>query len=49
MELLGDMGYVESRIGPFGDGVSVSVRCTVCAQHTIGSKIILDKPDSTSW
>jgi hypothetical protein len=26
MELLGDMGYVESRIGPFGDGVSVSVR-----------------------
>jgi hypothetical protein len=25
MELLGDMGHVESRIGPFGDGVSVGV------------------------
>jgi hypothetical protein len=25
MELLCDMGHVESRIGPFGDGVSVSV------------------------
>jgi hypothetical protein len=47
MKLLGDMGCVESHIGPFGDGVSVSVRCTVWAQLTIGSKIILDKPDST--
>jgi hypothetical protein len=26
MELLGDMGHVESRIGPFGDDVSVGVR-----------------------
>jgi hypothetical protein len=26
MELLGDMGYAKSRISPFGDGVSVSVR-----------------------
>jgi hypothetical protein len=26
MELLGDMGFEESCIGPFGDGVSVSVR-----------------------
>jgi hypothetical protein len=26
MELLGDMSHVESRIGPFGDGVSVDVR-----------------------
>jgi hypothetical protein len=25
MELLGDMGHVESRIVPFGDGVSVGV------------------------
>jgi hypothetical protein len=23
MELLGDMGHVESHFGPFGDGVSV--------------------------
>jgi len=26
MELLGDMGHVESCFGPFGDGVSVSAR-----------------------
>ena len=26
MELLGDMGHVESRFGPFGDGVSVGAR-----------------------
>jgi hypothetical protein len=26
MELLGEMGYVESRIGLLGDGVSVGVR-----------------------
>jgi hypothetical protein len=26
MERLGDMGYVESRFSPFGDGVSVSAR-----------------------
>jgi hypothetical protein len=27
--------------------VSVQDRCTVCAEHTIGSKIILDTPDGT--
>ena len=26
MELLGDMGHVESRFGPFGDSVSVGAR-----------------------
>jgi hypothetical protein len=26
MELLGDVGHVESRFGPIGDGVSVSAR-----------------------
>ena len=25
--------------------VSVQDRCTVCAEHTIGSEIILDAPD----
>jgi hypothetical protein len=40
MELLGDMGHVESRIGPFKGGVSVDVRCTVCAKLTIATKII---------
>jgi hypothetical protein len=47
MELLGDMGHVESHIVAFVDGVSVGVRCTVCAKLTIGSKIILDTPDGT--
>ena len=94
MELVGDPGHIESRFGPFGDGVSVGARqvhglrqtyprlrnhfgrgqwnsymrwvmlnlvlirletvlmsvqdrCTVCAKHTIGSKIILDAPDGT--
>ena len=28
--------------------VSVQDRCTVCAEHTIGSEIILDAPDGTS-
>jgi hypothetical protein len=49
MELLGVMGHVESRIGPFGDGVSVGVRCTVCTKHTNWLKIILEAPDGTSW
>jgi hypothetical protein len=48
MELLGDMGHVESYFGPFRDGVSVGAdRCTVCAECTIGSEIILDAPDGT--
>jgi hypothetical protein len=38
---------MESRIGPFGDGVSVGVRYTVCTKHTIGSKIILETLDGT--
>ena len=49
IELLGDMGHVESCFGPFGGYVSVSVldRCMVCAKRTIGSEIILDAPDGT--
>ena len=48
MELLGDVGLVESRIGPFGDNVSVSSdRGTVCAKCTIGSEIVLDASDGT--
>jgi hypothetical protein len=40
MELLGNVGHVESSFTPFGDGVSVSVnRCTVCAKYTIGQKL----------
>ena len=48
MELLGDVGLVESCFGPFGDSVSVvQDRCTVCVKRTIGSEIILDAPDGT--
>jgi hypothetical protein len=48
MELLGDMGKVESRFGPFGDSVGVyQDRFTVCTKHTIGLEIILDAPDGT--
>ena len=45
MELLEDMGHVESRYGPFGDIVQDT--CTVCAKLTLGSEIILDAPDAT--
>jgi hypothetical protein len=45
MELLGNMGHVESCISLLGDGVSVGVRCLVRAKLNIGSKIILDTPD----
>jgi hypothetical protein len=27
--------------------VSVQYRCTVCAEHTIGSEIVLDAPDES--
>jgi hypothetical protein len=47
MELLGDVGHVESRFSLFGVLVSVQDRCIVCAKHTIGSKIILDAPNGT--
>ena len=39
MELLGDVGHVESHFDPFGDGVSVlQDRCKVCAKHTMAQK-----------
>ena len=46
MELLGDVGLVESCFRPFVDIVLVSVedRCTVCAKRTIGSDIIFNAP-----
>jgi hypothetical protein len=48
MELLGNVGHIESSFGPFGDEVSVGVnRHTVCAKYTIGSEIVLDTPDDT--
>jgi hypothetical protein len=51
MELLGDLGHVESRFGPFGDSVSVEVPLqdmfTVCTKRTTGSEIVLEAPDGT--
>ena len=50
MELLGDVGHVESRSVRLEMVlVLVQDRCTVCAKHTIGSDIILDAPDGTPW
>jgi hypothetical protein len=49
MELLGDIGHVESCFGPFGDSVSVGARQVHgLRQRTIGSEIFLDAPDGTS-
>jgi hypothetical protein len=46
MELLVDVGQVESRFSPFRKVlVSEQGRCTVCAKRTIGSEIILNAPD----
>ena len=48
MELLGDIGQVESRsVRLEMVFVLVQERCMVCAEHTIGSEIILDAPDVT--
>ena len=48
MELLGDMGHVESRsVHLEMVFVLVQDRCTVYAEHTIGSEIVLDAPDGT--
>jgi hypothetical protein len=44
MELLGNVGHVESCFGLIRDGVS---KVHVCAEHTIGSEIVLDAPDGT--
>ena len=48
MVLLGDVGQVEARFGPFGDSVILTQdRCTVCTECTIGTKSSLDAPDGT--
>ena len=48
MELIGDVGHVESHFFPLETVlVSVQDRCTVCSKRTIGSEIILDAPDGT--
>jgi hypothetical protein len=48
MILLGDEAQVEARFVPFGDSANLDANgCIVYAEHTIGSKIILDAPDGT--
>ena len=48
MELLGDMGHVESHFFCLEIGlVSVQDRCMVCTRHTIGLEIIVDATDGT--
>ena len=45
MEILGDVGLVESCFGPFEIVlVSVEDRCTVCAKHTTGLDIVFNAP-----
>ena len=49
IELLGDVGYVESHFFTFGDCVSVGAgRCMVCPRRTIGSENVLDATDGTT-
>ena len=49
MELLGDMGYVESHFFHLETVlVSVQDRCMVCARRIIGTEIILDTLDGTT-
>ena len=46
MELLCDVGHMESYFFPFGDSVSVGARWfMVCARGTIGSEVVLDAPN----
>ena len=50
MELLGDVGHVESRsihLEMVLVLVLVQDRCTVCAKRTINSYIVLDAPNGT--
>jgi hypothetical protein len=45
---LGDVGQVEARFSLLGIVlIQVQVRCTVCDDRIIDSKIILDAPDGT--
>ena len=52
MQLLGDVGHVESRsihLEMVLVLVLVQDRCTVCAQRTIGPDVVLDAPDGNPW
>jgi hypothetical protein len=48
MELLGDVGHVEARFGPFGDSANLDTSNVHGLQEcTRGSKIILDARNGT--
>ena len=48
MELLGDVGHVESRSVHLEMVLLLAQgRCTDCVKRTIGSDIVLDAPDGT--
>ena len=48
MVLLGDLAQLDAHFGPFGDRLILTQdRCTVCAEHTVGSEIALDTPEGT--
>ena len=48
MVLLGDEAQLEACFGLFIDSPNLTQdQCTVCAECTIGSEIILDAPDGT--
>ena len=50
MELLGDTAHVESRFGPFIDGVSVGARQVHGLRQTYHRlRNVLDAPDGTPW
>ena len=49
MELLGDVGNVESLLFPFGDSVSAGARWVhACARRTIALDVVLHAPDGTT-
>jgi hypothetical protein len=58
MQLLDDKAQAEARFGPFGDSANLFFcdkivlilsqdTCTLCAEHTIGSNIVLVARDAT--
>ena len=48
MVLLGDEVEVEAHFDPFRDSAKLDVdSCSVCAERTLGSEIILDAPNGT--
>ena len=48
MELLGDGAEAEAHFIPFGDCANLDADCcTVCAERTLGSEIVLGVPNGT--